>query len=637
MTRKKVRRYNKSTQMSYDDLEQYGFGSWLKKSAGIIAPALGAVAGGLIAGPTGAMLGASLGGSTGGAIAGNAAADEAQAQQNAMNAQANAKNQAQGQLQALQANNQQLPMGTVARYGGRLRKHAKGGPLTNSSVPTTPTNPTPVYNDKGQIKGYAAAGWEGQPGFEQGFDPTLRPHTERGTALQNITRRNEQFGTPAKPGGIYRDVTTRDPEGIYNTKSYNEASFDSLKVANPALFRTNPNYAGLVGKRNGGVINYIGQSHEGPDGGIPVDGTGSVNLGQPNALVEGGEVGKNPGNGGETYIYSDKLEMRKGETFADAAKKIQSRYKLRMKNGKITDPISKKAFDKESKELEDNQEALKQAMEMTGGDVKMRTGGRIKMLRNFATGGGLPKYNDRGILNPLQSLPIPQINTPLPTGSQINSALQPGMPGMTGQAGTQDWGTYSGGSAGMAAAGMVAPILGNVISQIGANRRSKNRIKLDESGAAPVGISLERERASAREQANLARSNTRRVLKGGTSAQQYKANVGASEVGVQRVLGDQLGQSYQKEEMYNNQLPQGGPSEQAKLQAQMYNAQMANMENAQGQQRMNNVLNAINQGTAGYMRSKQDAALMQMMNPNVELQEQGPWYSRKYRTRERAR
>ena len=152
------------------------------------------------------------------------------------------------------------------------------------------------------------------------------------------------------------------------------------------------------------------------------------------------------------------------------------------------------------------------------------------------------------------------------------------MPGMTGQAGTQDWGTYSGGSAGMAAAGMVAPILGNVISQIGANRRSKNRIKLDESGAAPVGISLERERASAREQANLARSNTRRVLKGGTSAQQYKANVGASEV-----------------------------------------------------------LNAINQGTAGYMRSKQDAALMQMMNPNVELQEQGPWYSRKYRTRERAR
>ena len=47
------------------------------------------------------------------------------------------------------------------------------------------------------------------------------------------------------------------------------------------------------------------------------------------------------------------------------------------------------------------------------------------------------------------------------------------------------------------------------------------------------------------------------------------------------------------------------------------------------------MINAVNQWGSDMSKSKQNAMYMQMLNPNIELQQSGPWYKRRYRTRER--
>jgi len=70
-------------------------------------------------------------------------------------------------------------------------------------------------------------------------------------------------------------------------------------------------------------------------------------------------------------------------------------------------------------------------------------------------------------------------------------------------------------------------------------------------------INLENERAAAREQANVARANVSRGLRGvAPSAGGYMANMIAGETGIQRGLGQQLGQSYQNEAVTNAQMRQ---------------------------------------------------------------------------------
>ena len=197
-----------------------------------------------------------------------------------------------------------------------------------------------------------------------------------------------------------------------------------------------------------------------------------------------------------------------------------------------------------------------------------------------------------------------------------------------------EWTPYSG-AGWESAIGLAAPIAGNVINMIGAKRRrGKGRISVPESGPSPTPISLERERASAREQANVSRANIRRALKGGTSAQQYMANVGAAEAGIQRNLGNQLGESYQREELMNSNLSQEERVRQDRLkemrmQADMYNSQLGMMEDAQQSQYINNMINAINQWSSDMSKSKQNAMFMQMLNPNIRIQ-QRPRYRKSW-------
>ena len=380
--------------------------------------------------------------------------------------------------------------------------------------------------------------------------------------------------------------------------------------------------------RHGGTINYNGQYHEGPNGGVPVDEMGNPNYYNPVALVEKGEVSYT-GKDGEPYIFSDTLNLSKKNTFANEAKRTQGKYKLRMKGGKINDPIAKKGYDLDMEGLKSKQEELRDAMELMEED---------KMAKNREYGGNLPEYDGLST----NSMYLPKENT-TPDFS-INTQMLPfdqysfgynkvpntfkgaNTSPVTTTSTTGEWTPYSG-AGWESAIGLAAPIAGNVINMIGAKRRrGKGRITVPESGPSPTPISLERERASAREQANVSRANIRRALKGGTSAQQYMANVGAAEAGIQRNLGNQLGESYQREELMNSNLSQEERVRQDRLkemrmQADMYNSQLGMMEYAQQSQYINNMTNAINQWGSDMSKSKQNAMFMQMLNPNIRIQQ----------------
>jgi len=107
--------------------------------------------------------------------------------------------------------------------------------------------------------------------------------------------------------------------------------------------------------------NYTGQTHEGADGGIPIDANGNPVAKTNNpvqGLAEDGEVSYGK------FIFSDRLNIGKSNvSFADKAKKIMSKYKSRL--GKDLEKYDKPAvesLDRELQVLSDEQEALKQAL-----------------------------------------------------------------------------------------------------------------------------------------------------------------------------------------------------------------------------------------------------------------------------------
>jgi hypothetical protein len=418
MTRRKPSRKTNYT-LDQALLEQYGLGGWLKKATksvivdpllfaadtslgglGLtnaitddmytsdtfkklgkvsdkVAPTVGKVAagvvGGVVGGPAGAMAGVSgmTALQTGTQKAqGTSPEDVAQKAQNKSIKQQNAQTNATNQLnQRMQQNPQQVYAPT----------YADGGLITDNVG-------NPVLDKTGNVIGMKpTVGWESDPNYKSGFDTTQRPHSEPVTTLQSVTRKDMPFTTPGKPGGLYRDVTTRDPEGIYNTKSYNEASFDSLKTANPALFKTNPNFAGLATKANGGLLQYNGQTHQGPDGGIPVDAQGNSSAqsgNKPVALTENKEVAWNSPNEG-SYIFSENLG------FSKEAQRIMKRYEKRLgKDFDKEDPISLNTMNKQLGDLKNQQETVRQQEGLQEEDMKAtpeyKKGGFMGIQKNHA-------------------------------------------------------------------------------------------------------------------------------------------------------------------------------------------------------------------------------------------------------------
>lgn len=162
---------------------------------------------------------------------------------------------------------------------------------------------------------------------------------------------------------------------------------------------------------------YEGQSHLGPNGGIPIDGNGNpsvVSKNRPIALVENNEVSWMSPQG-TPYIFSDKLG------FAKQAKSIMNKYKMRLgENFDKTDSIATTGLNGELANLMNKQEVYKQENGYhtmpdgsTMSDKEMGSycnGGKLK----YGCGGKLPKYADGGFPDYLDFSNVGVNNTEIP-------------------------------------------------------------------------------------------------------------------------------------------------------------------------------------------------------------------------------
>lgn len=653
--------------------------------------------------------------------------------------------QQQGQelLQSMQMQNPQQSYMPVAKCGGRLRRYANGGPLTTvdssqratadsvkvyqglltqaladktkgkvniDSVLTSASN-NPNFN-RFKIPDYA------QQLIETSGDYALTPEEQKevlGTDYDKYVKAVKNYRTNV--GNYSNAVNTKGNLEVNPDVSQENFGYRNMLERMPWSKEEGTPYAYLKNKlpkkAMGGTLNYKGQLHEGPDGGNPVDGKGNVNLNNPTALVQKGEVSYNTEDG-STYIFSDNLYLNKNKTFAKEAKRIQSKYSRRLGKNMIEkhDELASKGYNMDMKDLLDKQEQVREIngvadnMEkLFGGAVEenqlteqMKYGGTIhikpenrgkfteykkrtgktteealhsknphvRKMAQFAKnarkwkhemGGNLPRYDGGGRV-PVAGEDFKFDNrdylssdwgAPMENNSGYNNNYTAAELG-TGLDLTPDVYTRNQNVSGksvkelegwkpdtgmdwQSAAGLIAPIAGSIINA--ATRRNPKKIRIDQSISTPKGISLERERAVLREQANLARANSMRDLKAGTSAQQYLSNVGAVQAGIQRGLGQQLGESYEKEEMYNNQVGQQNASREAQLkemqlQADMYNSQLDAHRNALKQADITNIVNALNMYGRDVTQSKRDMNYLQMMDPRYRIMSRRrKWYSPK--------
>jgi hypothetical protein len=671
MVQRNKRRSNKPKEITYKDLEKalegrdinnlkqddlahlekLGFGDWIKRNAGNIAQ----VAGGALLTATGIGAGAGIGLMSSGVTG---AIGDAQQQ-----SQIKAQNAATEEANALQARNmqeQQLLQSSMAtnpgfvataRMGGRLRKFQTGGVMQdpvgevqaaiNTAANTTGTpsiNPaeTGIQQRNRVFKG-------------QVTDDVALGHTSLAkgsiTGLQKFDRDplNKYYGKYGIERNEYIDGKYVNLPTEYvsfdDFTSYFDTHKDAFKASRYA------NY--LEPKQMGGTINYSGQSHEGPDGGIPVDGMGNPST-NPTALTEGKETAYNAGEQG-TYVFSDTLKYDKNKTFADMSKALQGKYKLRGKtkasNFNIVDPIAKKGYDADMQKLIGQQEQLKemtmpqqpqQEMPKFDGTNKNNiflprnaTVSNFNNIEDFSTFAG----TDFGISGTKdystpsqQSFDIAGSNKfSTPIDAPIDSVATP-YSGMT-------WG-----EAGIAALPGIASGVSNLLRPSMKNKFK--RLSLPQMQAEQ--ISLDAERASAREQANVARADTSRGIRSGApTSGSYMANMIAGESGIQRGLGQQLGQSYQNEAVTNAQMRQQAAmaNQQAKVQEQMYNTQLAGQEKGMDYARINQGISQIGQGVTGALSQKfqsgRDADYLNMQNPNYSYtmdfgKEDPNWWNRQF-------
>lgn len=666
----------KNDSISYNDLDQYGLGSWIKDNASWLAP----IAAGAATIATGGMAAPLLapammaGSAVGGAVTNNYKQEQAQDAQNAAITQQNAKTQAQGKLNNLQTENPSQSYMPVAKCGGRLRKKVDGGPLTIPKVEGTKrATADSVKTYQGRLTSVLADKTKGKVNIDSILTAnTNKPDFNRlkipEYAQQIIDTSGDYALTPdeqkAALGTDYDKYVKAVKNYRTNVSNYSEAvNTKGVLELNPDVTKENFGYRNMLErmpwskeegtpytylkdklpeKAMGGTLNYGGQLHEGPDGGNPVDGKGNVNLANPTALVQKGEVGYNTEDG-STYIFSDDLFLDKGKTFAREAKQIQSKYKRRLGKNMIEkhDALASKGYNMDMKSLLDKQEQVREINGIADNIKEMRKGGKLPTYPKPNVSNGfnmtLPRNNynvlpeNKLMFGVNTNLNLPKSDTSLAL-QQANAGPQytpPSFKEATGSTNISEAGwTPDTGMGWQSAASLVAPILGAITNRL--TRKKPSKIQLDESGPAPKGINLERERAADREQANLTRANIKRALKSGTSAQGYMANVAAAETGVQRGLGQQLGESYQKEEAFNANLPQEGPSEQAKLQTQIYNPMLDTQTNAQNQGDITSIVNAANMYGKDVLQSKRDMNYLQMMDPRYQiLARRRKWYSPK--------
>ena len=756
MPTKRHRKVNKGYYLPYEDLKQYGLGSWLKENAGAIGSVAGMAIGTAIAPGVGTALGASIGGQLGSGVQQQDALSKQQAAQNQAVSLQNAQSAAQAQYQQAMANKTQQ-FAPVMRGGGKLipvddnfiklnqKLRNYQGLLTDSFVKKY-KKAYPNIDVVSKLKSFAASKDFSRANLE---DYANKFTSEVGDFKLTKDEIKETLGKDYDDFvNTYKQFKAYNPDysitNVAGTKEANARDIEDISFgARQALdryvfpkgetpykyFENDKDFK----KAFGGTINYKGQTHDGPNGGVPVDNMGNPNSANPSALVEKGEVGYNTPDGG-TYIFSNKLMYDGNVSYAKEARNLQNKYggSKRFRDGKPLDSITKFGYENDMNNLVQSQEAHKTILanspEEIGGIPTAREGIYIKpskrgsftawakrhnmgvqeaarhvmankedyssaivkkanFAKNFAHNiefkrdGNLPKYDglstDSSFLNNIK-LQQPQVedesykwgtfqNEDLDPGSENiypdpwsdntlsfeeaaaassmrspigkvdNSQLQLTKPTLdyataTGSKEIEQYTPYQGMSAFSAFAPAAVSSLSNLYL---ANQVDKwQPRKLNLTRVQPQQINLENERAAMREQGNISRAMTRRgLMSSGASQGQLMANLGASDVSVQRALNEQLGQSYKQEGMYN-----AGARERAdqlnaeqQLQEQAYNSQLDASKQAQKQQYIMNAITPIIGATKDYHTSKLDTMKLQMQNPNEGLYVDNttPWYKKR--------
>ena len=122
-------------------------------------------------------------------------------------------------------------------------------------------------------------------------------------------------------GSIQQNKAQSDMEAAQNRQNEYNSRIQSFNA------QSKPQNSNIPTFRNGGIINYKGQTHDGPNGGIPVDNNGNPAIqsgNQPTGLTEDKEVAWNLPDG-NTFIFSDSLR------YAPIAKRIYITNKAYLK------------------------------------------------------------------------------------------------------------------------------------------------------------------------------------------------------------------------------------------------------------------------------------------------------------------
>lgn len=406
--------------------------------------------------------------------------------------------------------------------------------------------------------------------------------------------------------------------------------------------------------RNTGVINYSGQTHEGPDEGIPVDAMGNpsqVSQQEPAALVEDGEVAYiMPGNG--TYVFSDKLKYDGKKTFADKAKEIQRKYKLRMKDGKIVDPISEVGYNKEMTRLVEAQEAFR---EVSGVNKEEAIKEQFAEMGLPIENNTLPIGKDGIYIKPSKrgtftaaakkhGMGVQEFARHVLANKENYSASMVKKANFARNAakwkheygGFADSGLpkYGGGSIMSTTIGLGEAFLPAAASTIGnmwlmnqIKNRKVEKLKYTPMAAKQIDLSAERNATTENLRAMEAQ-NRRNALLTGSSAGQINQNSLLGTLQTERALAEALSKSYGNEAQFNataqNQI--NAINAENQLKADMANLEMKRQRDATLDALRSQIASSWAQGAATYLQGKRDFAALNMQADDYKIENKGNWF-----------
>lgn len=384
-----------------------------------------------------------------------------------------------------------------------------------------------------------------------------------------------------------------------------------------------------------------GQTHGGPDGGIPVDERGqpAETSGAPEvALTEKGEVTFN----GFVFSNDIKLPGNKKRTFADEAKRIKNKHKLHLgEDLERTDKIAYNAFLRELKQLRDIQEAAKGEMIHQDEAAQMAEEAMMAGAEQGAMGaeqGMAPPAGGPPIEPGTQEQQMPMMSeggrikmqrpdnyyqqphtenlTNFAAGSPSQESTTAPTPSNWGEAQAQvPW-------ANMAAAA-ITPLIGLATDKPTPPVRL-SRTRMPRANLAPV-------RAGIREQGRLASSTARRVgQRAGTTAAQQLAGAGATEAGIRRNMGNALREAAMTEQQMNMQAigQENQMNMQTAHQEQMMNWQTQQMDRQRRDSLRAGLTRIPQQGLADYQKQRDTLAALNMQGPMQVQQYNDPNQSR---------